>query len=284
MESKLINEFNISSLQKVRDRRNGTTLYSGIIDGVERMVKVGDELAIRFEELQKKSVAEQGHQVAKTINCKYLSTGELVIVEDKISSPMLIDSILDDLETGRISEKICTGVLDYFSHVKYENTEYSKEMDPFIDIDSLKKFGEKGTQIISTYGKLTKLLNLKSDLALSHGDLTPFNISKNFTLIDYEDVGNYPIGFDIISFFYSHTWFPKESDNIEGLFRLYEISEETNHKVNDLLTKIRGPEPLIEELKILRGIWHLIGAQDSKAFLSWRVNKILDSAKSIGLI
>lgn len=273
----------------ISHRRNGSILFLGTLDEKEHILKVGPTSIINFEEKQKQQLLQSGFKLPQTIEIREFDEKRIVLIEEYIKAPMLIEKILETLEGHCIDQKTSDMLIEYFKKLSYDNVTYTEQMDPFFDIDSLLKGVKKGELIAELYKKISAEMKITEHLVVSHGDLSPFNISQDLTLIDFEDVGHYPLGFDLISFFYSHLWFPKKDQGIEGHHQLYAISEKLDQQVLQLLSHIITNRNLNDteikkykdQLIILRGIWHIVGAQDSLEFINWRVEKVLAMGESL---
>lgn len=274
-------------IRQIAIRRNGSYLFEVSVNDEKKILKVAQTNIILEEESQKQQLANNYYNTPATIEEGNLNNIFSYIIEEYIGPKMLIDNILKSLESGYINSQITNNVHNYFSNISYKFSTYSKEKDPFYDIVELNKLGDQGLYILQIYEKLKNELIVDEKLVLSHGDFTPFNISQELVLIDFEDVGNYPIGFDIISFFFSHLWFPKESEGIPGLHRLYEITIEQQEKVHTLIAKLINEEDLsivrryTNLLILLRGIWHILGSKDHPSFQYWRAKKIIEMANNL---
>ncbi len=277
-------------LELLKKRRNKTSIYTAIYENKKVIVKKGLREDIEFEESQKNHLIEEGYIVPKTLKI-LRDNSESSLVEEFIEEEMLIESILNNLSGVYINDDHLNSAILFFKKINYVKKCYDLKKDPFLDLcDSL---NSEDMYIRSLVEKIFLKINYKKNLVLSHGDLTPFNISKTFKVIDFEDVSNYPMFFDMISFFYSYIWFPEQNLKIEGPYLLYRMSERQKTEVDSFLVekiKRSGLDIELEPLEyiqyniLLRGVWHYLDCQEEAEFLDWRFNKIKEMALSVGLL
>lgn len=293
---KIINESQISitSKNEIKKRRNNTIIYSAYINDEMVILKVGEQENIMREFEQKNVLSHRGYKLAKTLYLLKMANSKMTLVEEFISDTSMIDLLIETQdEESYINDGTFELTIKHFSSFKYDFVEYEECHNPFNDVHLLNEQENLGPKVFDLFTNLSKKLNIKNNLVVSHGDFTAFNVSKNFSLIDFEDVAYYPIGFDIISFYYSDLWFPDKSLGIDGPFNLYKKTEDQKKQtaifINNFLNKYNinselSVEQYIEGIILLRGIWHLIGCNESQDFLNWRANKILTYAKEANIL
>lgn len=256
----------------IKDRRNGTTIYSA--DDGQSFLRFGTIDAIDTELRFHKHLIEQGYPVPTIIEEGLWETNEKYYLETSAGNEKFGILFRDDTaEYGTISETMFGDfVLITQRYLQAQQQSETIEQDwesvfiaTHFDV-LLEEMPGSENQIMAVWDKVKVDLSTLP-FVLCHGDFNAYNILPG-GVIDFETTFNGPKGYDLVSAAVSIDWFPSEGD-VEILAK-YSFTSEQRIR---LLALQSDASRYFDALFILRSVWSVVRMHRVPKLQAWRYTK-----------
>ncbi len=270
--------FNGMSYSIIKERRNGTRIYSS--QDKNSYLRIGPDIEIQEELRFHRQLIEQGYPVPKILEDGLGSDGERYYIESSAGTENFGMLFQEDCKDGEeIREETFQS---FFKIVKRYIEAQSKEKSSQKNWESvflathfdllITELPDKEEMIMSLWEKV-KIDLANTAFVLCHGDFNAHNIMSQ-GVIDFETTFEGPQGYDLVSATASIHWFPREGDS--EIFGKYFFTQDQIERLIALLPDVKKQ---FDALFILRSVWAVVNMDKFPKLQTWRYKKFEEVTK-----